>query len=148
MWRAQSYSGNERKLSSSGVESSRVLQRVIDAGLVIFVHHIHRETRGTSLGGAPREQTMLNGELPRVIYHQVYLSIRRKAALNTDGLSLHVFRRRWDDLRMLVYLVVYDSQCTPPIIVKTGSCQAAMCNRSASSNADVLIEVNHLNPTL
>ena len=29
-------------------------------------------TRGTSLGGVPREQKMLKGHLPRVIYHQVY----------------------------------------------------------------------------
>ena len=28
--------------------------------------------RGTSLGGAPREQQMLKGHLPRVTYHQVY----------------------------------------------------------------------------
>jgi len=27
---------------------------------------------GTSLGGVPREQKMLKGHLPRVIYHQVY----------------------------------------------------------------------------
>ena len=29
-------------------------------------------TLGTSLGGVPREQKMLKGHLPRVIYHQVY----------------------------------------------------------------------------
>ena len=29
-------------------------------------------THGTSLGGVPREQKMLKGHLPRVIYHQVY----------------------------------------------------------------------------
>ena len=29
-------------------------------------------TRGTSLGGVPREQKMLKGHLPRVIYHQVF----------------------------------------------------------------------------
>ena len=28
-------------------------------------------TRGTSLGGVPREQKILKGHLPRVIYHQV-----------------------------------------------------------------------------
>jgi len=28
--------------------------------------------RGTSLGGVPREQEMLKGHLPRVMYHQVY----------------------------------------------------------------------------
>ena len=28
-------------------------------------------TRGTSLGGVPREQKMLTGHLPRVTYHQV-----------------------------------------------------------------------------
>ena len=32
---------------------------------------------GTSLRGFPREQTMLKGHLPRVMYHRVYLSIRR-----------------------------------------------------------------------
>ena len=30
------------------------------------------DTRGTSLGGVPREQKMLKGHLPRVIHHQVY----------------------------------------------------------------------------
>ena len=29
-------------------------------------------TRGTSLGGVPREQEMLKGHLTRVIHHQVY----------------------------------------------------------------------------
>ena len=29
------------------------------------------------VGGVPREQKMLKGHLPRVIYHQVYYSIRR-----------------------------------------------------------------------
>ena len=29
------------------------------------------------LGGVPREQKMLKGHLPRVIYHQVYFSARR-----------------------------------------------------------------------
>ena len=28
--------------------------------------------RATSLGGVPRRQKMLNGHLPRVVYHQVY----------------------------------------------------------------------------
>jgi len=37
---------------------------VIDSGLV--------GSTGTSLGGVPREQKMLRGHLPRVIYHQVY----------------------------------------------------------------------------
>jgi len=32
---------------------------------------------GFSLEGVPREQKMLKGHLPRVIYHQVYFSIRR-----------------------------------------------------------------------
>ena len=27
--------------------------------------------RGTSMGGVPREQKLLKGHLPRVIYHQV-----------------------------------------------------------------------------
>jgi len=31
-----------------------------------------QRTRGTSLGGVPREQKMLKGHLSRVIYHQVY----------------------------------------------------------------------------
>jgi hypothetical protein len=35
--------------------------RVIDKGLV-----------GSTLGGVPREQTMLKGHLPMVVYHQVY----------------------------------------------------------------------------
>ena len=44
---------------------------LIDSG------HIHRgmipsTTRGASLRGVPREQKMLKGHLPRVIYHQVY----------------------------------------------------------------------------
>ena len=35
-------------------------------------------TRGTPLGGVPREQKMLKGHLPRVIYHRVYSNIRRQ----------------------------------------------------------------------
>ena len=31
-----------------------------------------------SLGGVPREQKMLKGHLPRVIYHRVYSNIRRE----------------------------------------------------------------------
>jgi len=34
--------------------------------------------RGTSLGGVPREQKMLKGHLPRVIYHQVYKYTKMK----------------------------------------------------------------------
>ena len=30
------------------------------------------DRRGTPLRGVPREQKMLKGHLPRVIYHQVY----------------------------------------------------------------------------
>ena len=30
------------------------------------------ETAKEALGGVPREQAMLKGHLPRVIYHQVY----------------------------------------------------------------------------
>ena len=30
-----------------------------------------------TLGGVPREQKMLKGHLPRVIYHQVYSNIQR-----------------------------------------------------------------------
>ena len=32
---------------------------------------------GSTVGGIPREQKMLQGHLPRVRYHQVYSSIRR-----------------------------------------------------------------------
>ena len=35
---------------------------------------------GTSLGGVSREQKMLKGHLPRVIYHQLYFNIRRLQA--------------------------------------------------------------------
>ena len=31
----------------------------------------------SGLGGVPREQKMLKGHLPRVIYHRIYLSLRR-----------------------------------------------------------------------
>ena len=34
------------------------------------------DIRGTYLKGVPREQTMLMGHLPRVIYHQVYKSTK------------------------------------------------------------------------
>jgi len=40
-----------------------------DSGLGLQVNVI---TRGTSLGGVPREQKMLKGHLHRVINHQVY----------------------------------------------------------------------------
>ena len=39
-----------------------MLEPLIDAGLV----------GSTALGGVPREQKMLKGHLPRVIYHLVY----------------------------------------------------------------------------
>ena len=80
---------------------------------------------GASLGGVPREQKMLKGHLPRVIYHQVYNvyedngvcgqaaeameHIRRNpcvpAVLPTIGMvqDMHYF------VRILVYLVIYDS---------------------------------------
>ena len=52
---------------------------LIDSGLVgsTDFHSSHPQghephTPGTSLGGVPREQKMLKGHLPRVIYHQVY----------------------------------------------------------------------------
>ena len=45
------------------------LEAVTDSGLVGSTDF---HTRGTSLGGVPREQKMLNGHLPRVIYDQVY----------------------------------------------------------------------------
>ena len=40
--------------------------------LTAILSPAHIRTRGTSLGGVPREQKMLKGHLPRVIYHQVY----------------------------------------------------------------------------
>ena len=39
---------------------------------------------GWLLGGVPREQKMLKGHLPRVIYHRVYSNIRRKKAVGHD----------------------------------------------------------------
>jgi len=54
----------------------------------IFIHHIHRGMRpSTSLGGVPREQKMLKGHLPRVVYHLVYFSIRRKKASNSINMD-------------------------------------------------------------
>ena len=44
--------------------------KLIDPGLVPRVEA--PDTQGTFPGGVPREQTMLKGHLPRVIYHQVY----------------------------------------------------------------------------
>ena len=41
--------------------------RLIDSGLV-----------GSTIG-VPREQKMLKGHIPRVMYHRVYFSIRRKS---------------------------------------------------------------------
>ena len=43
-----------------------------------FCYSADRLRVGTSLGGVPREQKIFTGHLPRVIYHQVYFSIRRK----------------------------------------------------------------------
>jgi len=37
-----------------------------------------RTRHGTSLGGIPREQEMLQGHLSRVIYHRVYFSVCRQ----------------------------------------------------------------------
>ena len=49
---------------------------MIDSGLVgstdFHSSHPQGHEPGTSLGGVPREQKMLKGHLPRVIYHQVY----------------------------------------------------------------------------
>ena len=42
-------------------------------------------TRGTSLGGVPRKQRMLNRHLPRVIHHQVY----QYTKTNMCSISLH-----------------------------------------------------------
>jgi hypothetical protein len=45
--------------------------------LVVIDSGLDKERRHLSPGGVPREQTMLQGHLPRVIYHRVYLSIQR-----------------------------------------------------------------------
>ena len=37
-----------------------------------YVRVIDPKLAGSSLGGVPREQKMLKGHLPRVVYHQVY----------------------------------------------------------------------------
>ena len=41
---------------------------------------LHSSTDSGLVGGVPREQKMLKGHLPRVIYHQVYFGIRRLPA--------------------------------------------------------------------
>ena len=50
-----------------------VLKRVREDLSDSWVSRFRGFLRGTSLGGVPREQKMLKGHLPRVIYHQVYL---------------------------------------------------------------------------
>ena len=49
---------------------TRTLQRLLLAP--VCVHRVPRELPIGALGGVPREQKMLKGHLPRVIYHQVY----------------------------------------------------------------------------
>ena len=61
------------RLASNKEEDISGLRRglcgVIDSGLV-----------GSTVGGVPREQKMLKGHLPRVIYHQVYLYTKIKGS--------------------------------------------------------------------
>ena len=40
----------------------------------------------SALGGVPQEQEMLKGRLPRVIYHQEYLSLRGPTPFSNAGL--------------------------------------------------------------
>ena len=57
------------------------LKKVIDSGLVGSTNVSFITSAGAlarALGGVPREQKMLKGQLPRVIYHRVYFSTRRK----------------------------------------------------------------------
>jgi len=42
------------------------------AAIVNFRPHTRGTSQGTSLGGVPQEQKMLNGHLPLVMHHQVY----------------------------------------------------------------------------
>ena len=58
-----------------------------------------------SLGGVPREQKMLKGHLPRVIYHQVYSNIRRLWCMVYGA---------WCDgvrARMYIWCMVYGVWC-------------------------------------
>ena len=67
----------ERRNRLSISHSAHVRQSRPDSGLHLKAKVLDRLrvrplTRGTSLGGVPREQKMLKGHLPRVKYHQVY----------------------------------------------------------------------------
>ena len=70
LWRAQSYSGRGRNRRGVGRES-RCAQALYSS----------KFSPGTSLGGVPREQKMLKGHPPRVIYHQVYKYTKKMPAL-------------------------------------------------------------------
>ena len=66
---------------------------------------IDRLRAGTSLGGVPREQKILKGHLPRVIYHQVYKHAKKSGWVGDrciDTLSLFF-------AGCVVCLVVYDT---------------------------------------
>ena len=50
-------------------------------------HPTLRQKPTVALGGLPREQQMLKGHLPRVIYHQVYSYTKTTGIQDTDGES-------------------------------------------------------------
>ena len=87
---------------------------------------------GLALGGVPREQKMLKGYLPRVIYHQVYqyTKIIRARRVRVEGLGLRrpeslilalqqlAAGRKGKTLNVLssytkVHSVIYDSGSVP-----------------------------------
>jgi len=64
--------GTRAGLASAGFASSACSAR---AAIPLGIRGSRVEgphTRGISLGGVPREQRVLKGHLPRIIYHQVY----------------------------------------------------------------------------
>jgi len=68
----------------------------------LALHH----TRGTSLGGVPREQKLFKGHLPRVIYHRVYSDIE----CNFDDWDVKLLDEGLILLRMIMLLENFIAQ--------------------------------------
>ena len=68
--------GPSRTCNESKEEEEHLLVVEVQPDFAVFyINHMvidSGHTRETSLGGVPREQKMLQGHLPRVIYQQVY----------------------------------------------------------------------------
>jgi len=81
------------------------------------------------LGAVPREQKMLKGHLPRVIYHRIYSNIRRKtarpsAAVGSSALSMCGLLQNTDEdceTRRQLHSSSDRRMCNPPPPVHTPS---------------------------